>query len=453
MPSFGVELGTTGLKQYGGRIAEEFLRKLEGDRAAKIFTEMSENDSTVGSILFAVEMLLRNVEWRVEPWSDDPAHVEQAEFVDSCLTDMSMTWENTLAEILSFLPFGWSCSEIVYKRRVGPLEKDPRKRSMHSDGRIGWRKLAPRAQDTLDRWEFDPEGGVDGWWQTQEMGPDVFLPIEKILLFRTTSYKGNPEGKSILRRAFVSWYYKKRVIEAEAIGVERDLAGMPIFYLPPDLFDTTDPDKVAAIAEYRHIIENVKNDEQAGLLLPAHYDEAGNQLVKFELAGTGSRRLIDTDTIINRYDRSIAMTVLADFILLGHEKVGSFALSSDKTALFATALGAWLGEIAATFNRHAIPRLYELNGWNPSEAGELVAGDVEKIDIEAFANAVTGLVGAGMITPGSEDDERHARSLLGLPEFIPEAETGLGDPIPEPEPEPDPNLPDPEADPDEDEIQ
>ena len=32
------------------------------------------------------------------------------------------------------LPYGWSWHEIVYKRRLGPWEKDPKKRSKHTTG-------------------------------------------------------------------------------------------------------------------------------------------------------------------------------------------------------------------------------------------------------------------------------------------------------------------------------
>lgn len=453
MSKFGVELGYTGLKQFGGWISEEFLRKLEGPRAAKIYREMSDNDSTIGAILFAVEMLLRNVKWTVEPFSDDLNHVEQAEFVESNLYDMSNSWENTIAEIVSFLAYGWSSTEICYKRRMGPRQKDPTRRSRFDDGHIGWRKLAIRSQDSLDHWEFDEEGGIDGWWQRQDYAAgtkprptQVLLPIEKLLLFRTTSHKNNPEGKSAIRRAFVSWYYKKRIQEAEAIGIERDLAGMPIFYLPPDMFDDeADAQTKANLAAYRNIIENVKNDEQAGLLLPSIYDDESNQLLKFELAGTGSRRLIDTNIVVNRYDRAMATTILADFILLGHEKVGSFALASSKTELFATALGAWLTEISSVFNRHGIPRLIDINGWDPAETPTLKPGDIEKVDVEAFATAMAALVTVGTITPGSEDDEIHARKLLGLPEAVPDLGAEPVEPaLPDPEPTP---TKDPEEEP------
>ena len=73
-----------------------------------------------------------------------------------------------------------------------------------------------------------------------------------------------------------------------------------------------------------------------------------------ELLSTGGTRQFDTNAIINRYDTKIAQTVLADFIMLGHEKTGSFALSSDKTELFSVALGAFLDIICETFNNQGI---------------------------------------------------------------------------------------------------
>ncbi len=56
------------------------------------------------------------------------------------------------------------------------------------------------------------------------------------------------------------------------------------------------------------------------------------------------------------------MTVLADFIFLGHQQNGSWALSSDKTELFAMACGAYLDIIAETVNSQGIPNLIDING-------------------------------------------------------------------------------------------
>lgn len=416
------ELGVSGLKQQRGYVDEEWLRQLQGVRGRRVLREMVDNDATVGAILFAIEMLLRNVAWRVEPFDDSPDRVAEAEFVDSCREDLSHTWADFVAEALSMLAYGFSVHEIVYKRRLGYQSSGAALPSSRFDDRkIGWRKLPLRSQDSLDRWEFAEDGGFAGVWQDDPQGgPQLFLPIEKLLLFRTTSRKNNPEGRSVLRNAYVDWYHKRRIQNFEAIGLERDLAGLPLLYVDPGLLvqaGTGDPASVARLEEYKKIVTNVRNDEQAGLILPADYDANGNRLTEFTLvgAGSGARRQFDTNAIVGRYARSIATTVLADFVYLGQEKVGSYSLSSDKTELFATALGAWLDELEAVLNRHAVPRLYAVNGLDAREPAQFRHADVEKPDVAALAEALTKLTTAGWLTPGAEEDEDWARELLGAP--------------------------------------
>ena len=121
---------------------------------------------------------------------------------------MEDSWTGTLSEILSFLVYGWSAHEIVYKRRMG-RKRDRTLNSKHNDGLIGWQKLPIRAQDTLYQWEY--RGCDDLRGLTQMPPPDfglITIPIEKLLLFRTESRKGNPEGRSILRNAYRSWFFK-----------------------------------------------------------------------------------------------------------------------------------------------------------------------------------------------------------------------------------------------------
>ena len=113
------EIGRIGQRRYGGVIYEEFLHELRGKRGIEAYREMSENDDVVGAILFAIEMLVRQTDWNVEPGGDSQADIDAAEFVESCMDDMQSTWIDTISEILSFLTFGWSYHEIVYKRRMG----------------------------------------------------------------------------------------------------------------------------------------------------------------------------------------------------------------------------------------------------------------------------------------------------------------------------------------------
>jgi len=403
------EIGRTGLRRWGGYVHEEFLPELAGTRCAKVYREMCDNDPVVGAVLFAIEKLLRQVSWRVEPASQARADLEAAEYLESCLHDMSSSWEDTFSEVLSFLPFGWSLHEIVYKRRQGP-SRDPSRNSRYNDGRIGWRKLPIRAQDTLVDWVFDDAGGIRA--MRQQAPPDHqtrTIPIEKALLFRTRTEKGNPEGRSILRNAYRAWYFKRRIEEIEGIGIERDLAGLPTLSPPEglDVWNADDPEMVRLRQEAERIVQSVRRDEMEGVLIPHGWT--------FELLSTGGRRQIDVGAVVERYDRRIAMTVLGDFILLGHERVGSFALASSKTNLFAVALGAWLDAIAAVFNRYAVPRLFALNPGLPQEdLPRLVHGDVESPNLAELGAFIKDMTGVGVIVPDKALED-YVRAAANLP--------------------------------------
>lgn len=414
------EIGSSGLHQFGGEIRDDFLRQLQGKQAFANYREMSDNDPVVGAMLHSIEMMIRSAEWSVEPADpDDEQAVAEAEFVSSCLLDMSASWSDTLASIMGFLVYGFSLHEIVYKRRQG-FTRDARTRSKFTDGRIGWRKLPVRSQDTIDRWKLDEHGGIQGAFQNDPYAANAgvkFLPIEKCLLFRTTSKQNNPTGRSVLRNAFVPWYYKRRIAEIEAIGIERDLAGMPVALVPPHMLsDNATANERAALDAIKQIVRNIKRDEQEGIVFPLAYDpETGNKAFDLVLLSTGGRRQFDTDAIIGRYDQRIAMTVLADFLLLGHEKIGTQALSVSKIELFQRSVDAYLDEIAEVFNTHAIPRLMRLNGVDEALSPTLAYQMSQTVDLGSLGAFVQSLAQAGAPLFPDETLENHLRSLAGLP--------------------------------------
>jgi hypothetical protein len=413
-----VELGVSGLKHEGGIIREEFLRELKGQSGVKVYKEMSSNDPVVGAMMFAVEMIMRQASWRTEPGEETPQAQTKADFLDTVRTDMSASWEDTMAEILSMLDYGWSYFEVVYKLRQGPEQKDSKKRSQYSDGGVGWRKFAIRAQESLEKWELEDNGDIRGMWQTPASGnKSIFIPIEVALLFRTSVMKNNPEGKSVLRNGYRPWFFKKRIEELEGIGIERDLAGIPVGRAPVEYFaPNATPEQVAALEDAKRMVTNIRRDEQEGIMLPALYDAQGNPLWDIKLMTTGGRRSFDTDKIISRYDQRIAMSLLADFILLGHESVGSFALSQSKMDLFSQAINSYLDAIAAVINQHAVPKLLSFN--NMLDDGPLpyiTHGGVDEVDIVALGEYIQRVVGAGMPLFPDVDAERYIRERAGIP--------------------------------------
>ncbi len=782
VPSPYAEVGSPALRQASGYILEEQLRQLDGagvdSKANKTWNEMGSNDATVGAILFILEMMMRKINWIVDPFSQEDDDIEAAEFLKSCLSDMDTVWEDVIMDIITEFQFGWSCLEIVYKRRLGPESEDPTTRSSYDDGLIGWRKLAGRAQESLQNWVFDEDGEPMGWWQWPPFsGNRVFLPMEKIMLFRTTNKKNNPQGRalapdtplltgdgwktmgtvqcgdtvfdesgmiryvtgksevwenracykiifnsgeeiiadenhlwsvttaaernlsgqyfyankagkflpktqprvittkelfskfretvcfspgvpvkidqpiqhgllvdpyilgywlgdgdtrsgaitvsngdleslkanvelagyswtytsskessnkgrlyitglitdlrsigvlynkhipenylrsgfeqrlallqglmdsdgcspaggkrpsyfcnsnldiingvrdivstlgcvpmrtvqkygtgnknnvvngrsiirrkdshrvlfwatfpvhrlerkakqqkinnngvkarrffvrsivpvepqstvcievdgpnhlflcgktmipthnSLLRSAFTSWFRKTNLERIEAIGVERDLAGIPLLYVDPSILDkNASPDLKSILMEYQKIIKNVRADQQAGLIFPAVFNEAGtHRLIEFTLISTGSRRQVDTDKIIKRYAQNIAMCILADFVLIGHDAVGSFALVEQKYDMFILSLGSFADSIASVFNKNGIRKLWEINGFPTDRLPRLLPSELERQDIAELSLAAQQLTAAGWIKPGGLDDENYWRTMAGLP--------------------------------------
>jgi len=366
--------------------------------------------------------LIRHVEWRLDAANDSAEAASYAALMDGMLfQDLDVSWSMLLSEILSFLPYGWSYHEMVFKRRQGPTpppfpDGTPQAPSHYADGYIGFATIAPRSQDSLLRWAFAPNGDLLGMHQLDPwMGRQAYLPAEKCLLFRATSFKRSPEGKSILRNAYRSWWLCKHIENTEGIGIERDLCGVPLITVPPQWMSASaSAEDVARLEMVKRIGRSVRQDEQTCIVLPGIYDDQGNQLLKFELLSTAGRRQFDTRAVIERYELRIAQSTLADMIFLGHEAVGSFALASSKTTTLAMALGGFLGAICDVFNREAIPLIWRLNAFPPALRPTLCHGDIESVDMKDLAQFIS----AYSQIPAFDlaDVENHVRTLAGFPE-------------------------------------
>jgi hypothetical protein len=414
------ELGATGLKYAGGVLDEEFLPQLRGRKAIEVYREMADNDPIVGALLFAIEMLIRNVSWRVDPGGKSADDTKAAEFLDSCRTDMSHTWDDLVAEALSMLTYGWAWHEVVYKRRVGPWEKDPTRRSMHTDGLIGWRKMPIRAQDTLQRWIFDDSNDVQG--MVQQPPPDYqarTIPLSRSALFRNRAHKGSPEGRSMLRNAYRPWFLKKRMEEFESVGVERDLNGMPVAHVPAAMLRAKPGSpQYESLQGFKKMVKGVRRNEQEGLVFPLDYDQETKQpLYKLELLGGGGARAFDTSRIIDRYNQQILMTVLADFIMVGHQQTGSYSMHVDKTGIFRTSLNAICDQIADVLNRHVVPKLFLVNGWKPATLPKIVHDDVDAPDIAVLAQFMSALQAQGITWFPDPTLENFLREAARLPKL------------------------------------
>jgi hypothetical protein len=442
-------LGTTGLKENSGYISEEFLVRLRGMNGVRTYNEMWNNSPIIGAALNVIETLVTQTPWRIDPADESDEAKAEAEDTEGALTDMSHTWEEFISEVLSMLVFGWSYFEMVYKIRRGAT-RDPRTRSKFDDGKWGWRKIEIRGQEILDRWQFDDEGGLDGMHGMDSYkGTKWFVPIEKALLFRTKFYKGNPEGVSLLRPAVIPYWFVKRIPQFEAIGIERELAGMPVMEVPLEILAADANSADATIrTQCEDFVTSVRRDERYGGLVPAERDVDDKPTgYVFKLMTTGGSRQIDTDKVVKRHESRMLMVFLAQFLILGQDKVGTQSLGTTFVELFGKALSSTMDKIASVFNRYAIRRRQQLNG-KPEELDPvLVHGEVAAPDLEKIGKFLTALTAAG-IDLTDEATQRKLREIAKLPivdEHLPEG-------MPKPEPPEPRGPPEPEEPADVDEV-
>ena len=386
--SFKQELGTPGLEIYHGIVTEEFRPELQGYRGVQIYEEMRRNDAVVASMLLIAEHLIHNASLMVMPSEQNPdaqKSLKAADLVYTSIEDMGNSWTDTLSEILTFLAFGWSVCSVWHKQRNG-YSRDKWKSSRHTDGQWGWAGISLRAQTTLDRWETDEKDHAIGMWQMGAPTWDrAYIPFTHAGHFRTRTDRDNPEGVSVLRSSYRAWSIKKIIETTEAMGIERDVAGVPIIIVPEglNLWNSKDPDAAATLTRANEIVQNIRLDKYAGVVLPYGWE--------LKIINTPGQRAHNSDKVISRWDQRIAVTMLADMLLIGQQNVGSFALVQGKIKLFSSALEAYAARVAGVFNRDLIPRLMLLNGIRQEYWPTLRFGPVETpslVDMAAFIKSL-----------------------------------------------------------------
>jgi hypothetical protein len=384
---------------------DEFLTDLRGERGIQRYREMSSNDAVVGAVLSAMDLMLRSTPLRIEGGTE-----ETRELIDYCLHGMDdKTFEMTLSDILSFLPYGFSLFEIV-----------ARPPSKHPKGWVTLKKLAPRAQWTIESFSTDDNGNVLGVWQTATTRSG-YIPYQKLLHFRTASRQNDPAGVSVLRNAYLSWYFCRRIQEIEAVAIERELNGLPLVRIPSEYLapDATDAQR-AFVTKISTIARDVKRNEMGFVVLPSDvYEDADGKLtnirlVDFQLIASEGKRDISTHEVIVRYQQDMARSALADFVTLGTNDRGSFAMAKAKADIFMQALTGYLSAIASVLNRSLIPKILDWNGIPQDDTPTISFGRVAPVDLDQLGFYIQSLTGAGIdLTDGDTRD--FIRAAAGFP--------------------------------------
>jgi len=395
-----IEMGVSAPQRIASTLYDDFLPELRGQQALRTWREMSTNDATVAAYLFAISMLVREVDWSVQPGDESTQAKTAADFLTEQVDALAHPLSDTVGEAFTSLEYGFAFHEIVYKLDAG---------------RIGWERFAYRPQDTLIRWQLDEQLRPTAFVQGTPRGGTIAIPTDtKGILFRMDTT--TPSGTPILRGAYRSWMLKKRAEEYLMIGMSRMLNGLPMARIPAHILAAGPGNPI--YDAFKRTVTRVKRDEQMGILLPSDTDPNGVPMYTFELLSpTGNPQFDQIVSVIRMFASDMTATVLAQFMNLGRDAVGSRALAEPQQELFQTALGAQMDMLENVFNRQAVRPLFDLN---PSLSGprpKIVHSDVKDVDMTGLAELMLKTSQAGAVWFTGEEDDPALAQLKDMAGF------------------------------------
>ena len=383
-------VGVTGLNQRDGRISEEFNNAIRTPQQRfALFREMSV-DATIAAMLRCVKLPLLAGSFTVEAGSDQASDIELARFIERNMFGMyRQSWRSHVRDMLEALQYGFSLGEIVLEKRL--------------DGQLYLRNLEPRAQQTLDRWEFDGATVTAFIQRDPVTQSSKTIPIDKLIHLTLDASKGNPEGHSMLRPLYRTHKFKKLFELIWGIYFERGVGGMPVVHTPE--YNTLSRDELGridnAMAEFRR-------DESTYLRLPFG--------VELSTYPAKSNRL-EIGTALTQLKMDIFVLAFTQFLTLGTQETGTQALVQGDIDFFHLSLISIQHQLLEAWNTQLIPYLLLSNNIDPESLEKLPAilwSDPGKTNLKALMESFEIGVKTGSIIP-TDSDEDYIRGLADLP--------------------------------------
>jgi Protein of unknown function (DUF935) len=377
-------------------------------------------DAQIASLLLAFTLPIRRYGWYIAP------NGARDEVVEDIANDLNLPIEGQepkptgrrrdrfshdrhLFHALLMLTYGHMFFELVY--RFDEVSK-----------RFRLRKLAPRMPGSISEIQVARDGGLEyirqypsgvmpfgaqsrgavyGAMQSPQIG------VDRLVAYVNDQEAGNWLGASYLRALFKHFLRKDRLLRVDAINAERNGAGIPLAYAPPNA--TKDQ-----INELAALARSYRAGESAGGALPNGAD------LRFR-GVEGS--LPDVLASIHYDDEMMAARFMGQFSRLGTSETGSYALSKTLVDFFTLAQEAVAKTYADTTNEHVIEDLVDVN-WSIDENAPLLKFDTDTDKRYSVADLKL-LIDAGALTPYPELEEWiRAEGDLPKPKDPPEEQNG-----------------------------
>lgn len=426
------EVGVSSTVVQSGYIVDrEKNINLNGNRKYSYYEDLLSNISIIASSVRLYADLMAKSEWKCEPIDDSEEAKKYAELLQGILFDQQQSWESTVKSAGLYIFWGFALLEMTAKRR--------------EDGLVGFQSIEFRPCRTITRWDVTPQGNVENVIQTNPLsGQEIVIPRSKTVYLVDNLLTDSPSGEGMFRAMSETAARLKEIQVSEKIGVDRDMAGLPVGRAPLAALDQavangdiTEEQKRVAVQGLESIVTLVKRGERTGIILDSKtYDSVsdtsrnatGVNQWDLSLLQSSTSSLDSVDKIIRRLNMELARIAGTEILLLGSDGSGSLALSKDKSSSLMLRINGTLKDVAGQFNRDMVSWIWALNAFPEEMKPTLKVSEISQRDVEELAGTIRELSTAGLVLNREDEAARELYSLMGLTpldpalEVAPEAE-------------------------------
>lgn len=420
--------GVGGTAIYGGYIASrERSAKLLGTQRWQTYQEILANRSIVAAGVRTYLNLCAKPAWSVMSAELDPDREDEArdaaDFVEAAMHGMETPWHRIVRRQAMYRFNGFSIQEWTAKR--------------DDQGRMCFRDIEARPSFTVEKWDMDESGTVQGVVQrSPQTGQEIALPRWKLIYSVDDTLEDSPEGMGLLRNVVEPATRLEEYLALEQIGFQTDLRGIPVGRAPYAEINAqvaggtlSEKDAKALIQPIEDFIPNHMRSRDTGVLLdsatytdgdgkPTNAPLFGIELLK----GNGSGQA-EIAAAIQRINEEIARVLGVEHMLLGSGSSGSRALGDTKVEQFSLMVDATMRDLAETMEKDFIGPLWRMNGWDDEIKPMFSVESVQVRALSDLVDMVTGMSQAGLPTM---PDDKHAEEIFAAAGLTPPARDTLG---------------------------
>lgn len=421
-------IGAPGTAIWGGFIVEqEKDDRLTGTEKYRTYADILANVSIVAAGTRLFLNIISKAQWTVTPKDESVEAQKIADTIQDIINNCESSWSRIVRNAATYRLYGFSVLEWTAKVR--------------DDGVIGFEDIERRPQVTIERWDRNRWGKIEGMVQrSPQTFEEIYLPREKVIYLVDDALNDSPEGLGLFRHLVKDAHKLQRYELLEGWGFERDLRGVPVGRAPyaeiakkianGTMTKTQAEEQLSPLTTF---VKKALRGESTGILLDStvyrsageNKQPSGDRVWDIELLSGQSVGLTDMAKAIDRLIRSLARALGVEQLLLGDNRIGSHALARDKTQTLGMIIDSTLSEMSETFERDLLRPLFELNGWDAKLKPSFTIEQVQYRDLDAIGDFILKISQSGAPLLPTDPAVEKLYELIGLPPPDPDEHMAL----------------------------